>query len=120
MKVGRYFTAAEFGRLEGAELAGVGALCALFLDPLRERYGACRVISGKRTVAHNSEVGGAPESRHLYSRRPLEAAADVAFARGSPAQWASTARALSALYGRGGVGQYSGHLHVDSGPRRRW
>lgn len=120
MKVGRWFVDTEFGDLEPRDLPGVGALCAMFLDPLRATFGPCTVHSGKRSPQHNADVGGAPESRHVYSRRPLEAAGDVSFARGSPAQWAGAARVLARRYGRGGVGKYTTHVHVDVGPRRDW
>ena len=120
IRVGDFFVAREFGAVEPYELPGLGALCALFLDPLRVKFGRCTVHSGKRSEVKNAEVGGAPQSRHLYHRFPLSPAADVTFLAGTPAEWARYARALANGYGRGGVGRYSGHVHVDVGPRRDW
>jgi uncharacterized protein YcbK (DUF882 family) len=120
VRVGRYFTAGELDAAATVELPGLGALAALFLDPLRELYGVATVVSGKRTVQHNASVGGAADSRHVYSKRPLECAADVTFARGTSSDWFRTAIALANSAGRGGVGRYISHLHVDVGPRRTW
>lgn len=119
-KVGRYFTASEFGVTDASMLPGLGALCAVFLDPLRAQYGPCTVHSGHRSDKRNAEVGGAKESHHLYHERPLEPAADVSFARGTPNEWAKAARAIAGAVGRGGVSGYARHLHVDLGPRRVW
>lgn len=92
-------------------------LCRNVLEPMRAVHGVCTVHSGFRTLGTNQEVGGAPDSRHLYSRHPDEVAADVTFRKGSPHQWAETAEKL----GVGGVGVYSTHIHVDNRRRRaRW
>lgn len=118
--VGRYFSAAELDVQELAHLPGVGALCAMFLDPMREQFGTCTVHSGYRSKAKNAAVAGAPQSHHLYDERELSPAADVSFARGTPIQWAKFARELAFKYGRGGVGTYPTHVHVDLGRRRTW
>jgi uncharacterized protein YcbK (DUF882 family) len=87
---------------------------------MRSRFGTCVVYSGSRSLARNREVGGAPASRHVYARFPLEVAADVGFVDGTPNQWSAFARTLALRHDRGGVGAYSGHVHVDVGPRRDW
>jgi len=120
VRVGTYFRAAEFGAITAEELPGIGALCALFLDPMRNAFGTCTIASGKRSDAKNEAVGGAPESRHLYARRPLQVAADVTFARGSSRDWADFARRRARALGRGGVGFYATHVHVDLGSEREW
>ncbi len=119
-RVGSYFLSSEFGDVTVAELPGIGALVALFLDPMRTAFGPCTIVSGKRSDAKNDAVGGAPESRHLYHRRPLQVAADVTFARGSSREWADFARRRARALGRGGVGFYATHVHVDLGSEREW
>ena len=92
-------------------------LCVVYLEPVRKRYGVCRVTSGYRTEAHNRAVGGAKNSRHVYDRHPTSPAADVRFASGTPVEWA---RALDKL-GVGGLGVYRSHVHVDArASRARW
>lgn len=119
-RVGVHFTAGEFGTGNADHLPGLGALCALFLDPMRQAFGPCTVHSGYRSAARNKAVGGAPESHHVYEKRPFAVAADVSFARGTPNEWGKRARELAYQHGRGGVGTYATHVHVDLGPRRTW
>lgn len=120
VRVGSYFKSAEFGADSVDQLPGLGALCALFLDPMRTAFGPCTIVSGRRSDAKNEAVGGAPESRHLYHRRPLQVAADVTFARGSSRDWSDFARRRARALGRGGVGYYATHVHVDLGSEREW
>jgi hypothetical protein len=96
--------------------AGVRGLCGEVLEPMRNRFGPCRVTSGYRHRSYNAGIGGATRSFHIYDLRPAQPAADVVFARGTPAQWAAYARQL----GKGGVGQYASFVHCDTGPRRTW
>ena len=97
---------------------GVRRLCDQVLEPMRDKFGSCHVNSGYRHTRYNAGIGGASRSFHIYDLRPDQPAADVRFARGTPAQWAAFARRL----GKGGVGQYNraGFVHVDLGPRRDW
>jgi hypothetical protein len=119
-----HFRIAEFDTRDGTpvpEMAygGVRDLCERVLEPMRRRFGAAYVTSGYRHEAYNAGIGGATRSYHIYELRDgREVAADVTFASGNPAEWASYARQLAV----GGVGQYnrSGFVHVDSGPRRDW
>ena len=88
------------------------------LEPMRARFGRCIVNSGFRTDAKNREVGGAPNSQHLYHRTPGDVAADVTFARGTPREWGDEAERLLP---QGGVGRYRTFVHVDNRPfRARW
>jgi uncharacterized protein YcbK (DUF882 family) len=92
-------------------------LCRRYLEPLRDRYGPTRVMSGYRTRAYNARVGGAPGSFHIYGPGRQGVAADVVPARGTPAQWAELLERLGAP----GLGVYHGHVHVDTRPSRaRW
>jgi uncharacterized protein YcbK (DUF882 family) len=119
----KHFAFAEFNTHDGtpvppAAYDGVRKLCRDILEPMRAKYGACRVTSGYRHAAYNRRIGGATRSFHIYDLRPNQPAADVSFQRGNPAQWAESARRL----GAGGVGTYigSGFTHIDLGPRRDW
>lgn len=91
------------------------------LEPMRERWGLCVVVSGFRTPAYNASVGGAALSAHQYGEgRGLDAVgADVRFARGTPASWAVHAdQLLRRRYPPGGgLGTYHGAgawVHVDT------
>ncbi len=41
-------------------------LCATILQPIRDRYGRVQILSGKRSPALNTAVGGAAHSDHLF------------------------------------------------------
>ncbi len=115
-RAGRHFLVAEFDCRDGTPvpspaLGELEELVAELLDPLRDRFGSTRVLSGFRTDTHNRVIGGATESFHLYRRAPGRGvAADVRCARGRPSDWAAflTAR------GAGGVGTYPNFVHVDT------
>lgn len=92
-------------------------LCRDFLEAGREEFGPCTVVSGHRSVKHNSAVGGAPDSYHLHRPGRRGAAADVVFDRGTPADWFSYFDRI----GAGGVGRYDTFVHVDNRTvRARW
>lgn len=93
-----------------------------FLEPLREEFGPAYINSGHRPEKYNVRIGGAQYSFHVYENRKSQPATDVMFARGTPAQWAASARRIANQLGLGGVGQYdgSGFIHIDTGPRRDW
>lgn len=120
-------------------------LAEWWLEPLRVQFGPVHVVSGFRTVSHNTMVGGAVHSVHLVktplpggevrarssgstARRPMACAADVVPARGNPAAWAAWARKMRKAHrhlgaqGRGGVGEYtrSGFVHLDTATLRDW
>jgi uncharacterized protein YcbK (DUF882 family) len=68
------------------------------------------VVSGHRCCAHNAEVGGAPESRHIAGD-----AADIGPGRATPDE--------AFECGAVGVGERDGwavHVDVRPGPRARW
>lgn len=124
-RVGEFFALGEFADKRGGGLPPVAAqvhiarLCCVVLDPMRRRFGVTRINSGWRTDASNTAVGGASQSRHMYHRFPTSPAADFTCAKGTPREWYAYADEL--LGGKGGLGLYSGHVHVDRRDgRSRW
>lgn len=85
-------------------------LCHGWLEPLRRHYGPVTILSGYRTPEHNAEVGGAPESFHVYDFTRQGVAADVVCKRGTPAAWYGFLDRRQAH----GLGLYRGHVHVDT------
>lgn len=132
-RLSAHFDVSEFACHDGTKVppeshAALAELCEHMLEPLRAKYGACKVLSGYRHREYNRMIGGARFSQHIYDDSPGSVAADVRFERGTPAQWARSARWRFAFKRkwnarkRGGVGRYdnAAFLHVDSGPRRDW
>lgn len=82
MRLGTYFTLAEFTRSETAEAFGIDndppgivvarlrGLVRAVLDPLREAVGPVIVTSGYRSAELNAHprIDGAPNSAHRYGR----------------------------------------------------
>ncbi len=122
-RLSSHFALTEFACKDGTQVpkAAVPALtrlCSEVLEPLRERFGPCTVMSGYRHSAYNRRIGGAKFSQHIYDLHPGSVAADLTFARGRPSEWADAAEPLCA---NGGLGRYPGFLHVDNRPgRARW
>lgn len=127
------FTVEEFDCHDGTKvpnsaIPALEELCKYQLEPLRAKYGPCKVMSGYRTRQYNADIGGAKYSQHVYTDGPDSVAADLIFARGNPTSWARSARwrfktkSIWRKRGRGGCGRYirSGFIHVDNGPRRDW
>jgi len=98
-----------------AELA-LTRLAVQFLEPMRAKFGPGKVLSGYRHSAYNKRIGGATKSQHIYDDDTTTVAADLTFAKGTPAQWAAEARRISDKHGFGGVGEYvnSGFVHMDN------
>lgn len=95
------------------------------LEPLRDTFGACHILSGYRHPRYNAAIGGASDSRHIYRPEPQRGlAADVWFPRGGVGDWgALAARRLDRLGWGGGVGLYPRQrfIHVDTRRQRaRW
>jgi uncharacterized protein YcbK (DUF882 family) len=108
-KLGEFFPAGAT-QPPAAVMRMVRSFSVRVLEPLRERYGACVIVSGHRTPERNAAVGGARWSWHVWEWHPGEMAVDVVFSRGQPSTWGVAAARGSA----GGIGVYSGHLHLDS------
>lgn len=89
--------------------------CKRYGEPMRATYGPVAVSSGYRHARYNASIGGASQSYHVYELRKSQPAADCVFGKGSPSQWAGSARSLRGS--SGGVGQYSTFVHMDT---RTW
>jgi hypothetical protein len=118
-----HFHVSEFSCHNGtavpsSSVAALTRLCDDVLEPLRERFGPCTVMSGYRPSAYNRSIGGAKFSQHIYDLHPDTVAADLIFPNGSPGDWADAAEPLCA---RGGLGRYGTFIHVDNrGFHARW
>ncbi|MGH3093287.1 MAG: D-Ala-D-Ala carboxypeptidase family metallohydrolase [Gaiellaceae bacterium] len=99
---------------------GLERLCTDYLEPMREKFGTCIVISGYRHRAYNNAIpGAAPNSQHIYDETPRSVAADVRFDQGGPQEWQAEAKRLRTQLGnKGGIGRYDRHdfIHVDNRP----
>jgi uncharacterized protein YcbK (DUF882 family) len=128
-----HFQLSEFATHDGTEVPAdlvepYRLLCRRVLEPLRERFGVCTVVSGYRHPAYNAQIGGARRSVHMGGRGGgiKGVAADVRFAHGTPRRWADAAEPLlaHAYPPGGGLGTYPGSggwIHVDTrGYRARW
>lgn len=123
-KVSRHFQLGEFACDHSRKPPALAVpqlilLASHFLEPLRDRFGAVTVISGCRSVAHNTKVGGASQSWHVWGERGrLGVACDFIATRGHPSAWFDFLDGLRAP----GLGLYATHVHVDNrpGPLVRW
>lgn len=124
MKLSPHFDLREFDCKDGTpvpetHIAALRYLCREILEPLRAKYGPCKVHSGYRTHDYNRQIGGARESYHVYDEHAAhDVAADVSFARGTVRGWHWKARRLLLLTRRrkGGLGYYpsGGFIHIDT------
>lgn len=124
-KLSEHFSAYEFDCHDGRktpELAypALVQLAAVFLEPLRARFGSVYVTSGYRPEDYNRKIGGAPFSQHIYELGPGSVAADLIPKQGTPQDWAHHLRGIADWAKLGGVGLYAAFVHVDNGPRRDW
>lgn len=127
LRVSPHFVIEEFDCNDGTKVPNsheqaIKKLCKIFLEPMREKFGACTVHSGFRTRTYNDKIGGARFSFHVYTDRKRRdgVAADVSFAKGSVADWVAYAKTLRLQRedgeGNGGIGNYpqGGFIHIDT------
>ena len=107
------FMLREFGCNDGSWAVLVHPRLADLLQRARDHFGqAVHINSGYRTAAHNEDIGGHHNSRHMYGM-----AADIVVKTVSPSLVADYAEAE----GAGGVGRYGTFTHVDVWKHdRRW
>nr|WP_281269652.1 D-Ala-D-Ala carboxypeptidase family metallohydrolase [Phytoactinopolyspora halophila] len=113
----RHFAWSEFHSKDGSGFSGgkVGSSTVqenvrrlmYKLEAVRRKGGnnPCIINSGFRSVSHNSSVGGASNSQHMYG-----IAADIRISNRSVSQVIS----YSQTSGFSGIIRYSTHTHVDS------
>lgn len=106
----KYFERQEFrckcGKCGGFPVEPDEGLVKL-LDKIRAHFGVpVTVNSGVRCKTHNTNVGGASGSQHLYGT-----AADIVVKGVTPKKAAAYAETL--LQNTGGIGIYSWGIHVD-------
>ncbi len=125
-QVSEHFRLSEL-RCKGSECAGklpsyISPTLMDMLEQIRERLGGhpIHIDSGFRCLAHNAEVGGAKDSRHIHGD-----AADIRIE--GMATKTLHAEAELIVGDRGGVGYYprrggrTGFVHIDArGTRARW
>ncbi len=81
------------------------------LEKLRSHAGRpIRIVSGYRCPIHNTAVGGAPNSQHVYA-----AAADIPAGIATPSEAAHVG-----FTGIGAKGPWAIHVDVRDGPLQRW
>jgi hypothetical protein len=85
-------------------------LCERWLEPTRREFGLTTIQSGYRTRRYNLQVGGAPNSFHVYDPGRQGVAADFSCRLGHPGDWYTF---LDELH-PGGLGRYLDHVHVDN------
>ena len=115
MQLTRNFHSIEFASKDGAptpeKYMGNLRRLAAQLQVLRDYLGEpVRITSGYRSPAHNRKVGGAKNSMHLYGK-----AADISVKSKSPKELKDIVEKLikEKKLAFGGIGLYSGWLHVD-------
>lgn len=130
MKLSANFSVDEFACHDGQDVPEqyipyLRHLVVDVLQPIRDQWGSpIVVISGWRSAAWNTAVGGAPKSTHLTAQgadiRPVQV-------ESVPLLYAVIEKMYEQgrLPGLGGIGKYRGWTHVDTrrstdGHLRRW
>lgn len=122
-QLSEHFHVREFACKDGRHVPAV-ALPALkrlidqVLEPLREQFGRCTVMSAYRPADYNARIGGARFSQHIYELTPSSVATDLIFESGRPGDWH---RFCETTLQVGGLGLYPSFIHVDNRPgTARW
>lgn len=128
MRLSPHFVVEEFDchngqKVKPRDYAGLRVICAVYLEELRRKFGPVTILSGYRPEPYNRSIGGARLSFHNYDIHDgNDQAVDIMCARGTPAQWHSTANWIRnhRMKGRGGLGLYPansrrrGFVHLDT------
>ena len=107
MKLSKHFNRSEFSCKCGCGFDTVDAQLLDYLESIRVYFNKpVEVNSSCSCAAHNKNLGGKPNSQHLYGR-----AADIVVKDVTPQEVAEFARGLIEF---GGVGEYRTFTHIDS------
>lgn len=122
MKLSKNFTLEEFACKDGSDTPPEAVenlkLLAAQLQVLRDYTGkSIGINSGYRSKAHNTKIGGAKNSMHLYGK-----AADITVSGMKASQVHALIEKLIAdgKMKDGGIGKYHTWTHYDIGEPRRW
>jgi len=112
--VSEHFALGEFQSHDGTDILLLHPWLVDACAEVRAHFGRpCRINSGFRTNAHNADIGGASQSKHL-----LGMAADLDVDGVTPDEVADFAARVLQV---GGLGRYDTFTHIDVfGYRRRW
>ena len=111
----KFFRPEEFQCKCGCKTNGIDHKLVEILEKVREHFGKpVTVTSGVRCTTHNARVGGVSNSQHVY-----KTAADFTVSGIAPRTVANYLETL--LPNTGGIGVYSGWVHVDvRSVKARW
>jgi uncharacterized protein YcbK (DUF882 family) len=122
-----HFNAEEFRSHDGVDYPAewvddrLRPLCALLEQVRALAGGPLAVISGYRSPAHNTAVGGAKLSQHMEGRaadvRPVTDGGSLAHACAELHARVLAAAQRGELPDLGGLGLYPGWIHVDIRPK---
>lgn len=111
-RLSRNFRLGEFKSKDNTDLILIHPALILALQAIRDHTGkAVSINSGYRSPAHNTAIGGAPNSLHTKGM-----AADIVIRGMTPIEVASLAHDL----GLGGIKAYPTFTHIDVGAKRTW
>lgn len=104
-----HFRVREFASKDGADTVKVCVGLVYLLEAIRQATGQPVTInSGYRTQDHNTKVGGAASSQHLFGK-----AADIVVGGKKTTAHALKIAALAEKLGATGIGLYKNFTHVD-------
>lgn len=114
-KLSDNFTVREFACQDGSDKVLIDTDLVKILQKIRDHFGKPITInSAYRSASHNRKVGGVSNSQHVKGT-----AADIAVSGVAPAEIAKYAEYI--MPNKGGIGVYSGFVHVDvRTSRSRW
>lgn len=93
---------------------GIDPILLSRLECIRALFGnkPITITSGYRCLKHNQEIKGSTGSKHIDGK-----AADFQIKGIKPYELYFV---VEKIFHNGGIGIYKRHLHVDTGPKRRW